>query len=102
MCRPFSSSTNSKTLRSSQDDTPAGPAEFLYLSVDGDDIPSDFYLELAGNFTGWMERDQSEYAGKRESDSKQSWSEEERLDHLDQAKELSSKKLRALKWKLEK
>jgi len=93
---------------SHKDDTPAGPAEFLYLSVDGDDIPSDFYLELAGNFTGWMERDgqneydRSEYAGKRESDSKQSWSEEERLDHLDQAKELSSKKSRALKWKLEK
>ena len=53
---------------------------------------SDFYLELEGNFTGWMERDQSEYAGKRESDSKQSWSEEERLDHLDQAKKTRRRK----------
>ena len=26
-------------------------AQFLYLSVDGTSVPSDFYLSLAGNFT---------------------------------------------------
>lgn len=33
------------------DETPAAPAQFLYLSVDGTFVPSDFYLSLAGNFT---------------------------------------------------
>lgn len=33
------------------EETPAAPAQFLYLSVDGTSVPSDFYLSLAGNFT---------------------------------------------------
>ena len=28
-----------------------GQAQFLYLSVDGTSVPSDFYLSLSGNFT---------------------------------------------------
>ena len=32
-------------------ETPAAPAQFLYLSVDGTSVPSDFYLSLSGNFT---------------------------------------------------
>eukprot|EP00041_Stephanoeca_diplocostata_P028766 m.831939 g.831939 ORF g.831939 m.831939 type:complete len:508 (-) comp23430_c1_seq7:295-1818(-) len=33
------------------EDTPEAPAKFVYLSIDGETIPEDFYLSLAGNFT---------------------------------------------------
>jgi len=32
-------------------DVPKAPAQFLYLSVDGVDVPADAYLSLAGNFS---------------------------------------------------
>ena len=32
-------------------DTPAAPAQFLYLSIDGSHVASDAYLSLGGNFT---------------------------------------------------
>ena len=38
------------------EETPAAPAQFLYLSVDGTSVPSDFYLSLAGNFTSKWRR----------------------------------------------
>ncbi len=40
------------------EETPAAPAQFLYLSVDGTNVPSDFYLSLAGNFTSKWRRGQ--------------------------------------------
>ena len=42
---------------STVEETPAAPAQFLYLSVDGTSVPSDFYLSLAGNFTSKWRRE---------------------------------------------
>ena len=58
----FDESTAMMKAASTIDDTPA-EGTFLYLSIDGTELPSDYYLSLAGNYTAAL-NNQDKYSGK--------------------------------------
>ena len=75
-------------------ETPAAPAQFLYLSVDGTSVPSDFYLSLSGNFTAnW--RHKRGAAPNASSAEAAVWGDAERRESYELARRLTEHKLAA-------
>ena len=71
-----------------------GQAQFLYLSVDGTSVPSDFYLSLSGNFTAnW--RHKRGAAPSASSAEAAAWGDAERRDSYELARRLTERKLAA-------
>eukprot|EP01047_Picozoa_sp_COSAG01_P066774 COSAG01_NODE_9283_length_2495_cov_1.633973_3_plen_101_part_00 len=75
-------------------DTPA-EGQFVYMSVDGPEVPEDFYLSLAGNFTSrWRAHNKSSLevvdAGHAAP-----WSSAQRAHSYRLAQELTQSKLAA-------
>ena len=71
-----------------------GQAQFLYLSVDGTSVPSDYYLSLSGNFTAnW--RHKRGAAPNASSAEAAVWGDAERRDSYELARRLTERKLAA-------
>jgi hypothetical protein len=79
---------------STLEETPAAPAQFLYLSVDGTSVPSDFYLSLAGNFTAQWRANEGGLDGA-DLASTSVWSEEELETARNEALQLTEQKAMA-------